>query len=118
MTEGDRNQLKSLYSGKKYPTCTGTFAPGSSLSDQYFAFVDALQFIYIRNYQRSQIIKRVSLSMFPTCMNVTALSKLTLNEDSSVSQGGTKNTFLVTIGTQEGRILVYKFGQQTQTKLL
>mmetsp|Transcript_9203 Transcript_9203/g.15475 ORF Transcript_9203/g.15475 Transcript_9203/m.15475 type:complete len:160 (-) Transcript_9203:227-706(-) len=109
ITENDRNQLKNLYSGKKHPTCMAKFAPGSQLSDQYFAYVDALQYIFIRNHTRSEIIKRISLSMFPTCMYMIHFSKLTLDETAAIKeQGISKNSFLAVIGTKEGKILIYR----------
>lgn len=119
MSESDRNHIKQLYGGKKYPSCNARFAPGSAMSDQYFCFVDALQFIFIRNYQRSEIIKQISLNMFPTSLNIVEFTKLKIDEESAIKDIGiSKGNFLVAIGTKEGRILIYRYGSVSTTKLI
>ena len=95
------------------------FAPGNTMTDQYFAFVDALQYVFIRNYQRGEIIKRISLSLFPTCISLTSFQGIKLDEMASISELGIKQkgTFLLTIGTKEGKILVYRVGTLSQNSL-
>jgi hypothetical protein len=117
ISEADRSQLNALYSGKKYSSCIGQFAPGSTLSDQYFAYVDALQYIFIRNYKRSEIIKRISLTMFPSCMQMISFNKIQLDESASV-RDSSKSSFLIAIGTTEGRVIVYRISQVSNQKLL
>lgn len=75
-TEEERNQTKSLYSYKKHPSCEARFAPDDikrkiSMADQYFCFVEALPYIFIRNFEHGAIIHRISLSkptQYPTSM--------------------------------------------------
>jgi len=54
---------KSLYSGKgkKYKNCIAQFAPGTKINDQYFCIVEALQYIYVRNFKTSVTLKQISL---------------------------------------------------------
>jgi len=77
-TEEERNQTKSLYSYKKHPSCEAKFAPDNimkkiSMADQYFCFVEALPYIFIRNFEHGAIIHRISLSkptQYPTSMKL------------------------------------------------
>mmetsp|Transcript_11861 Transcript_11861/g.18298 ORF Transcript_11861/g.18298 Transcript_11861/m.18298 type:complete len:215 (-) Transcript_11861:45-689(-) len=119
ISESDRNQLKQLYGGKKYPSCNAKFAPGPSLSDQYFCYVDSLQYIFIRNYQRSEIIKRISLNLFPTSMFMIEFTKLKIDDDAAIKDVGTsKGNFLMVVGSKEGKIIGYRVGSMSNTKLL
>jgi len=66
-TDDDRNRIKSLYADKKHPNCVARFAPENmmkkiTMSDQYFCYVDALQYIFVRNYEKGSIIQRISLA--------------------------------------------------------
>ena len=42
------------------------FAPETTkkitMADQYFCFVEALQYIYVRNFEKHQLIKSISLT--------------------------------------------------------
>lgn len=116
-----RLEAKSLYSGKKYKTCTAKFAPGYKESDWYFCFVDALQYIFIRNYKRSEIVKRIPLEHFPTCISIVDFTKIKIEDDASMRDGGesisrgnkmpvNKGNHLVSIGTKEGKVLIYRIG--------
>jgi len=68
---------------------------------------------------KSEIIKRISLSMFPTCISMVDFKDLKIDEDSSIRDVGiSRGNFLVAIGTKEGRIIVYRIGTLTHNKLL
>lgn len=57
--------------------------------------------------------------MFPTCIKLIEFSKLKLDEDSALKEmPRSKGTFLVSIGTKEGKVLVYRIGQVSHNKLL
>lgn len=89
------------------------------MTDQYFCYVDALQYIFIRNYVRSEIIKRISLSLFPTCLTMIDFGRIKLDEESGLKDMPSgKGNFLVGIGTKEGKTLVYRIGQASFNKLL
>lgn len=53
----------------------------------YFAIVESLQYVFVRDFTNHKLIKRVTLLMFPKCIDCSA-------------------SFLV-VGTKEGRVLVY-----------
>jgi hypothetical protein len=82
--------------------------------------VDALQYIFIRNYARSEIIKRISLSMFPTCMKIVDMQKIKIeNEESSFRDlPSSKGNFLVAMGTKEGKVACYRVGTASHNKFL
>lgn len=44
--------------------------------------------------------------------------KLTLDDSSALKEVGSKNNFLVAVGTQEGKVVVYRVGQLSHQKLL
>lgn len=95
-TEEERNQTKSLYSHKKHPSCEAKFAPDDirkkiSMADQYFCFVEALPYIFIRNFEHRAIIHRISLSRpqaYPTSMKLFDCQKLKVDEDSLMKEKG------------------------------
>ena len=68
VTQEEKQHLKMLYSGKKHRQSEARFSPAKGSVDIYFCFVQALQYIYVRNYIQKAIVKRVSLMHFPTCM--------------------------------------------------
>lgn len=72
VSEEERLRLKSLYKSKQHPSCQARFFPGTQLNqpppDLYLCFVEALQFVYIRNWQRNEIIRRIALNNHPSCM--------------------------------------------------
>lgn len=71
-----------LYLNKKYPLCEARFAPSkNSQVDIYYAFVSSLQYIYVRNYIQSIIVKRVSLLHFPTCFSLIDYTSLMISDD-------------------------------------
>ena len=88
------------------------------MTDQYFAWVDSLQYIFMRNYKTSTITKRISLSHFPTCLSIAQFKNVNLEEEAALYQGNKgKNDLLVTIGTSIGKVLVYRVGEVSSSKL-
>jgi hypothetical protein len=96
------------------------FAPGTASTDVYYAIVDEFDYLYIRNYKKCDL-KRVSLShCYPVCFKMIEFGNVDLSEDSYLFnqvKKGAKGTYLVSIGTKEGKVLVYKFGQISQDKM-
>jgi len=118
-TEEERNQTKALYSYKKHPICEAKFAPENimkkiSMADQYFCFVEALPYIFIRNFEHGAIIHRINLckpTQYPTSIKLFDASKLKVDEDSLLKDvlPTTSGNFLVGIGTKEGRVFIYRY---------
>ena len=78
-----------------------------------------MQYIFIRNFARSEIVKRISLSMFPTCMKMVDMQKLKVDEESALKDMPiSKGNFLVCLGTTEGKVLVYRIGSASHNRLL
>lgn len=70
----------------------------------------------VRNYVSKTIIKRIGLQNFPTCMKIVDATKIKIsNEDSKHFNKFGKGTFLLAIGTSEGKVLIQKYGGQTST---
>jgi len=89
------------------------------MSDQYFCLVDALQYIFIRNFKRSEIIKRIPLQLFPTCIKLINFSKLQLSEESAIRDlGKSQDNYLAAIGTKEGKVVVYRIAPLSHNKIL
>ena len=87
--------------------------------DQYLCYVDALQYIFIRNYNRSEIIKRISLSMFPTCLKIVDMTKIKLEEESQFSNMPvSRGNLLLAIGTKEGKVACYRVSATSHNKFL
>jgi hypothetical protein len=82
--------------------------------------VDEFDYLYIRNYKKCEILKRVNLhQLHPTCFKMIEFGNIDLSEESSHSQYKKgKGTYLVSIGTKEGKVLVYRIGQLSQEKIL
>ena len=85
----------------------------------YYAIVDEFDYLYIRNYKKCEILKRVSLNhCYPTCFKMIEFRNVDLNEESQhLVKKGAKGTYLTAIGTKEGKVLVYKFGQISNDKM-
>ena len=78
-----------------------------------------MQYIFIRNYKSSQIIKRIPLQLFPTCLKLVDFSKLQIEEESSLRDFAKgKGNFLAAIGTKEGKVVVYRINQLSHNKVL
>lgn len=53
VSEDERMKIKALYKNKSYPSCQARFFPTNTMTppqDLYLCWVDALQFLYIRNF--------------------------------------------------------------------
>jgi hypothetical protein len=110
---------RELYTGRKHNVCA-QFAPGVNNPDHYFAYCESLTYIFIRNYKTSKIIKRVSLSQFPTCMKMIDALKIRWDEGVDTQLKDTlrpKGNFLCAIGTKEGKVMIYRFGPHSDSKL-
>ena len=47
-------------------------------SDHYFCYVSALQYIFVRNYNYNQTVKKISLMMFPTKLSILEFNRIAL----------------------------------------
>lgn len=57
--------------------------------------------------------------MHPTCFKMIEFGQIDLSDESSHNQYKKgKGTYLVSIGTKEGKVLVYRIGQLSQEKIL
>ena len=85
--------------------------------DLYFAFVSALQYVFVRNYTQNAIIKRVSLLHFPTCMTLVNYKELYVSEegDEVPMRGGEQ--VLAVVGTKEGKVLFMKIASNGYQRL-
>lgn len=80
--------------------------------------MEALQFFYVRNWQRGEIIRRIALNTHPSCMQIMNFARLQrrLSEHSYLRDqisSNTKGTYLVTLGTKDGKIVLYRVSTQT-----
>jgi len=71
----------------------------------------------MRNYKDSVITKKINLmsSNYPTCLHMTQFKNIELDEDAVLKNS--KKDLLVTIGTRNGKVLVYRIGEVSQNKL-
>lgn len=74
----------------------------------YFCCVEALQYIYIRNYT-DKTFKCIALDHFPTQMRLLDCSKFP-KETSEVQKNFTET--VACVGTKEGKVLVYHVEQK------
>ena len=84
------------------------------MPDQYFCLVEALPYIFIRNFERHTIIHRINLSkptQYPTSFKLFDASKLKVDDESCLKDvlPTTSGNFLVGIGTKEGRVFIYRY---------
>ena len=93
------------------------------MADQYFCFVEALPYIFVRNFEHRAIIHRISLSRpqaYPTSMKLFDCQKLKVDEDSLMKEKGliatTSGNFLVGVGTKDGGVLIYRYPAHTTAK--
>lgn len=87
------------------------------MTDQYFAWVDSLPYIFMRNYKESTVTKKINLmsSNYPTCLDMTQFKHIELEEDSALKRN--QKDLLVSIGTKNGKVLIYRIGDVSQQKL-
>ncbi len=89
---------------------------GSSHVDLYFCYVSALQYIFVRNYNLNETVKKISLLHFPTRLSIMDYNKIAIEADlAPLSKIGIAS--LVAVGTKEGKVLIYKL-DNNEAKLL
>lgn len=121
--DNGEEDFSELYKGKKYPGTYAEFAQDRSMESCYFCFTDGLQTIMCRNFVTHSKHLEINLMSFPTCIKILDLTKIRLtNEDSKYYKMAeqkpsdkTGKTFLVIVGTQEGRVMIQKVGGITTT---
>lgn len=83
--------------------------------------MQALQYIYVRNYIQKAIVKRVSLMHFPQCIALSDFNELLIDnkqqEDDNNSYGLGGEQVLALVGTKEGKVLTYKISSAGGQKL-
>ena len=89
---------------------------GSSGLDIYFSYVSALQYIFVRNYNNHEIIRRIALQCFPTALNVMEYNRIA-NEAGLELLSRIGIASLLTVGTKEGKVLIYRL-DSNEAKLL
>ena len=64
----------------------------------------------MRNYKESTITKKINLmsTNFPTCLDMIQFKNVELDEDSPLKKS--QKDLLVSIGTKNGKVLVYRIG--------
>ena len=75
------------------------------MTNMYFAWVDSLPYIFMRNYQDSTIHKKIDLKEgnYPTCINFNLFKNIELDEDADVKKKvNIHKDLLVSIGTKNG----------------
>ena len=89
------------------------------MSDQYFCFVEALCYIFVRNFEKQCIVQRISLGLsFPSSLKILDAHKLAVDEDSAHRDvlPTSSGNFLLGIGTKEGRVLVWRASSTSSGK--
>ena len=127
LNEEDKQQLKLLYSvrtlsnhnlqNKKHKRCEARFSPGKTSVDIYYSFVQALQYIYVRNYIQGTIVKRVSLLHFPTCLALLDFNSLFLSDEDHLQNQHGGEQVLAFVGTKEGKIVIEKISSAGSIRL-
>ena len=103
--------------GKRYPDCEAMFNnAGSSGVDHYFCYVSALQYIFVRNYNMNETVKKISLLHFPTKLGIMEYNRLA-NEAGLTQLSRIGIASLVAVGTKEGKVLIYRL-DMNEAKLL
>ena len=89
---------------------------GSSGVDHYFCYVSALQYIFVRNYNLNETVKKISLMHFPTKLCIMEYNRLA-NEAGLQLLSRIGIASLVVVGTKEGKVLIYRL-DLNEAKLL
>ena len=109
--------LEFFLQGKQYPDCEAVFNnAGSSHVDLYFCYVSALQYIFVRNYNLNETVKKISLLHFPTKLCIMEYNRLA-NEAGLTLLSRIGIASLVAVGTKEGKVLIYRL-DNNEAKLL
>lgn len=105
------------FQGKTYSDCEAVFNnAGSSGVDHYFCYVSALQYIFVRNYNLNETVKKISLMHFPTKLCIMEYNRLA-NEAGLKLMSRVGIASLVAVGTKEGKVLIYRL-DLNEAKLL
>lgn len=81
--------------------------PSSDTVDHYFCYVSALQYIFVRNINLNETVKKISLMHFPTKLCITDYNKLAAEAGlDMISRIGIAS--LIAVGTKEGKVLIYR----------
>ena len=122
VSEDERMRLRSLYKSKSHPTCQARFFPMAGAApptDLYLCLVEALQFVFIRNWQRSETIRRIGLGSHPSCFDLMSYSRIVrrMPEDSPARDAArSKAAYLMALGTKDGKTMIYKISTAQTTK--
>ena len=84
--------------------------------DYYFCYVSALQYIFVRNYNMNETVRKISLMHFPTTLINMHYNKLA-NEAGLKELSRIGIASLVAVGTKEGKVLIYRV-DLNESKLL
>lgn len=84
--------------------------------DLYFCYVSALQYIFVRNYNLNETVKKISLLHFPTKLCIMEYNRLA-NEAGLTLLSRIGIASLVAVGTKEGKVLIYRL-DNNEAKLL
>lgn len=66
--ENDLNE--QLYAGRKYPQTEAIFAAGGDSLQEYYSYCEAVQFLFVYNYNEKAVRLKVTLEAFPTCLRL------------------------------------------------
>ena len=94
------------------------FPPGTSQQNTYFCIVENMQYIYIRDFIAGETTRRISLSHFPVCIAMSETNKIGIPDKmhpefkpedikAAIPNAGKAGNYIVSVGTKEGKILVY-----------
>lgn len=100
---------------------------GSSYSDYYFCYVSAMQYIFVRNYNTRETVKKIDLMLpnkagnelyFPTQLCILDYNKVAANAGRSEMSKHVGIGALIAVGTKEGKVLVYRVDTNESELLL
>ena len=79
--------------------------------------MSALQYIFVRNFNLNETVKKISLLHFPTKICLTDYNRVAREAGlEQISRVGIAS--LVVVGTKEGKVLVYKLDSQESKMIL
>lgn len=68
--------------------------------------MSALQYLFVRNFNKQETVKRIALMYFPTSISVADYT--TVAQENDLGRVRTEGQVMAAVGTQEGRVLVYR----------
>lgn len=111
----------TILQGKKYKYCSASFSPCTTQADLYFSFVSALQNLFIRDYIRHQVLKRIPLSTFPLSLSLVDWEKVSLEEEADnldlQYNGDSLEIVLGAVGTKDGVVQLHKITSMGTEKI-